>query len=180
MGRPRVRVYELSSQNRIMAVSDNWDPFARGNGGAAALAHAVMGRPIWDFVSGVDTRSYLNALFFAARSAGTRVAVRYRGDSAAERRLYHLLIEPQADGALRLSHLPIDIARHMVRAPTAAELASQSCCGQCLRWRKGQTWGASEAFPGLARAPVDYVVCPQCRAEAQRAIDQAMSGRHVH
>lgn len=175
-----MRVYELSAQNRVLSVSDNWDRFARGNGGEGALSQVVMGRPIWDFVAGLETRSYLNALTFAARSACAKVAVRYRSDSVAERRVYQLQIEPLEGDGVRLVHLPLDIARHIVRAPRSEDLAEMSCCSQCLRWRRGAGWEETDLFHGLARGAVDYLICPRCRAEAQRAIEHALSARKVH
>ncbi|WP_264495102.1 hypothetical protein [Rhodobacter sp. KR11] len=179
MGRSAVRVYELSAQNRILSVSDNWDPFARTNGGADALSHAVLGRPIWDFVSGLDTRSYLNALIFATRNAGRKVSVRYRCDGLAERRLFQLQIEPLEDNAVRLSHLPLEI-RSRRKPASAPPPGAQVCCGQCLRWRQGSTWEEAEIHHALAPQGIDFVVCPQCRTEAQRVIDALGCLRAVH
>jgi len=175
-----VRVYEISAQNRIMSVSENWDGFALANTGEGALSATVRGRPIWDFVGGLETRSYLNALFFAARRHRARVAVRYRGDGPTERRVYQLQIEPQGEEDLRLLHIPLDIARRFCRAPSAEELARLSCCSQCLRWGRGAAWDDSDLFHGHAPGKVDFAICPACRIAAQRAIDQALSSRQVH
>jgi hypothetical protein len=165
-----VQVYELSSQNRIVSVSDSWDSFACSNGGEAALSHAVMGRPIWDFVSGLDTRSYLNALIFAARSTGRSVAVQYRCDGLSERRLFQLQIQPLEEDGVRLMHLPLEIVRRRRSVQSPPE-GAQSCCGQCLRWRRGNAWEEADIHHALARHGIDFVVCPHCRTQAQRAID---------
>ena len=165
-----MKVYEISAQNRIVGVSGNWDHFALSNGGEAALSAAIMGRPLWDFVAGLETRAYLNALFFAARSAGRGVAVRYRCDSPAEPRLYQLQVHPIEEGGLRLSHVPLG----PVPAPSPG---GGALCSQCLRGRRNGAW--QESAPACS-APVDYQVCPQCRAEAQRAIASVLSGRSLH
>jgi hypothetical protein len=179
MGVTDLRVYELSSQNRIISVSDNWDSFARSNGGEAALSQAVMGRPIWDFISNLDTRSYFNALMFAARSTERKVAVRYRCDGLSERRLFQLQIEPMEVRGLRLSHIPLDVMPRQKAAVPPPEGASM-CCGQCLRWRKGQAWEDCDIHHALASHAIDFVVCPSCRTEAQRVIDGLRCLSPVH
>lgn len=159
---------ELSAQNRIVALSDNWDAGAGRCDKGGPLAQSVMGRPIWDFVAGLETRSYLNALIFAARRDQRRLSVRYRCDGPSERRLYQMLVEPVQFGGVALTHLPLEITAHPVR-PQVPE-GELACCGQCLRWRRNGTWQETGALAALARSPVDYRVCPDCRAEARRAL----------
>ncbi|NBZ89270.1 hypothetical protein [Stagnihabitans tardus] len=142
----------------------------------SAVARAIIGRPIWDFVTGLDTRSYMNALLFAARSAGQSVSVRYRCDSIEEWRLYELLIEPLAENGLRLSHRPLELIRRRT-PPIAPQGEPLRCCSQCLRSRHGDRWEDSDIHPALEPHKVDFVVCPLCKAEAQKAIRTAFSAR---
>lgn len=171
-----MRVYELSGQNRIVSVSDNWDGFARTNECASAMAHAVLGRPLWDFVAGIDTRAYMNALLFAARSAGQSLSVRYRCDGMEEWRLYELKIEPLDENGLRLSHRLLELTRRS-SPPIAPQGEAFCCCSQCLRNRREDRWEDSDIHPALAPHKVDFVVCPLCKAEAQKAIRTAFSAR---
>lgn len=174
-----MRSYEISAGDRITAVSEDWDIFARGNGGEAALRRTVMGRPLWDFVAGLETRAYLNALFFAARTAGEKVAVRYRCDGPADRRYFQLQIQPIGAGGLRLSQMPLDVVPRLRPAEPPPRNFS-CCCAQCLRCKVGEDWIGGEVYHGFAPGPVEYVVCPQCRGEAQRVIEAVLSSRRVH
>jgi len=61
--------YELSGQNRIFAVSESWDCFADSNDGSLAGSYHVIGRPIWGFVAGLTTKSFLNAAIFFPSAA---------------------------------------------------------------------------------------------------------------
>lgn len=169
-GISRVLSYDLSVQNRIVGLDGDWDRQSQGMG------QAVMGRPIWDFVVGLDTRSYLNALLFAARRAGDVIAVRYRCDTPSERRLYRMEIAPLEGGGLRVHHLPLEISPNEV--PPRPEPPGACCCSQCLCWQRDGVWGELPALPSV-RAPVDYRICPNCRAAAQHSIDAALGGGHM-
>ena len=159
--------YDLSSQNRIISVSEDlW------SGQGATFWSGVRGHVIWDYVAGLDTRSYLNALFFATRRSGAELAVRYRCDTEGERRLFDMRLVPLEDDGLRISHHAVErlpALQHRRREEVAAAV---TCCSQCLSWRIGSQWHDLAAAGAGCAAKVDYVVCPTCRHAAQKVIER--------
>ena len=168
-------VYELSGQNRIFAVSETWDCFADSNDGSLAGSHHVMGRPIWDFVSGLTTKSFLNAAFFSVRSAHKPISLFHRCDSPLERRHFKMLIEPLDAGGLRVSHVQIDAVQHQSATYTPQLRDDMVCCSQCLRWRLSSVWEELDIHIAYVRTPIEFNVCPQCRSDALRAIDKILA-----
>jgi hypothetical protein len=76
--------YRIDAGDRISGVSDSWSPFALANDGIE-LARPLVGRAIWDFISGVTTRAVYLELFARVRH-GRAVTFPYRCDSPALRR----------------------------------------------------------------------------------------------
>ncbi|MEP3636184.1 MAG: hypothetical protein ABJN14_02870, partial [Paracoccaceae bacterium] len=77
----KVTGYVISSDDRIVSVSGNWDVFALDNSGPEAQAKNVVGHSLWHFVSGSETQSFLNALFFHVRRTGQPVILQYNCNS---------------------------------------------------------------------------------------------------
>lgn len=172
--------YELSPQNRVHAVSDDWDDFATCNDGGGAVAKEVTGRLIWSCVSGLATTSYLNALLFSVRKAQTSLCVAYRCDSPQEMLRYEMWMEPLAAGAVLISHVQTDAAPRVPASRRAQWPGGAACCSQCLRWQSGAVWEELDLHPGLTHSAVEYLICPDCRNAALRAIakTQAMRARY--
>ena len=167
--------YELSGQNRIFAVSESWDSFADSNDGSLAGSYNVIGRPIWGFVAGLTTKSFLNAAFFSVRSAQTPISLFHRCDSPQERRHFKMLIEPLHTAGLRVSHVQIDAIQHRSATYTPQTRDDMVCCSQCLRWRLSSVWEELNIHSAHVRTPVEFDVCPQCRSDALRAISKILA-----
>ncbi|KMW56490.1 hypothetical protein AIOL_001444 [Candidatus Rhodobacter oscarellae] len=166
--------YRLDKSNVILSLKGDWDAFSTQNGGPSNSAERYVGRPLWDFVSGFETQSFLNTLTFFARQQNQPVSIGYRCDSMDVARAFKMEITPAQDGVLTVAHRPLVIPTP-VTDPDVADLNNRRehtlTCSQCLRVQRNGTW--LEAF-GVRKGTgflVRYTICPDCRDIA----DQKMS-----
>lgn len=160
-----MRFYQLDANDTITATDPGWDCFARSNGGAGAMAEQVVGRSLWEFISGAETIAALKAVFANARRTEIPWGMRYRCDSARQARLFQLTAVPLAESALMVRHALIRSSPR-IRAALAPAPAPETLllCSHCLT--------ATGVPPLLAPLPVLEApelpahVCRACRATA--------------
>lgn len=163
--------YILSRSNEILSVGEGWDDLAAKHGGP--VASEVIGRPLFDFVAGAETVSYLNAIFFSCRRSGQSFTDVQRVDYNGTLRFFEMTIVPRTRGELEVSHLLVD--QRQVPSPVGlrtAAAATKTKCTVCCRSRRQGVWLALEVNLFKAENSVDYVVCPDCRARASTQIAQ--------
>lgn len=95
--------YELDAEDCIQAVSLNWLEHACLNGAPELKQEAVIGRSLWDFVEGKETRHLSSLLFSAARQRQRPLGFPFRCDSPTYRRFVRLSVVPLLDSALEVS-----------------------------------------------------------------------------
>lgn len=167
--------FSLDASNRIIALSPNWEDRAQQIAGAPVRLQAIVGRSLWDFVSGSETRSYLNALFFWSRQSGRGLALPYRCDAPGLRRDCQMLLAPQGEGGVEVRHELLSETRidgHFQLSPGSA--ARQ--CSQCLRWESPEGWYDRTLSVPVRDLFIRYVICPDCRQRATRALDRGGAG----
>jgi len=121
--------YWLDRDDNIVKVGGAWDRFARENDGPDARADAVVGRPIWDFVSGDTARMWLESLLGYTRLHGKAVSRNYRCDSPEVRRFLSMNVSREDRHHLRVEHVveaiePRDRAVGIVAAPDPSRVES--------------------------------------------------------
>jgi hypothetical protein len=157
-------IYWLSAGDEVTTTSADWDDFALQNGGSEATAHAVLGRPLWQFVQGLATRRFLSQLFLDCRLGRGPVTLPYRCDGLGEDRLFALCITPEGRGALRLEHRLLRRRRAFAGTlPKAVVTAEFRQCSICLSCHTGSHWMAPGRLIRTADTRVTYVVCPACQ-----------------
>ena len=164
--------YWLDRDNRIVRVSGPWDQFALANDGASATASHVVGRPIRDFVTGDETRMWLDAVLDLARAGGPPVVRSYRCDSPDTKRYMQMRIEAGVAGTLCLRHkmtraehtIPIRVRFGSLVVPQAV-----ARCSICNRFRCDEAWvelddpRAKRLAGTTGEVVVFYTVCDTCR-----------------
>ena len=91
-------VYRIDARDAIVWVSDNWQMFAVANEGAeTTYADQVLGRSLWEFITGMETRHLYQIVIQEARQRQKTVRLLFRCDAPDERRFLRLTIVPQAD-----------------------------------------------------------------------------------
>jgi hypothetical protein len=163
--------YELSEDDRILAVCDGWDDFGRANN-ASKLGADVIGYPIWQFISGQDTRSYMNSIFFSCRSYARPLTALYRGDSPEMMRVYRMTVAPLPDLGLRLTHHLTAEMPHWHDPPVRRIPRALVQCSQCLSLQTPQAWAPGPGPAFRAKGEISYHVCPDCRQSLSRQIER--------
>lgn len=165
--------YRLDQDNRIVGVAGGWDAFATENGAPAARADAVLGRRLWDFIEGHQTRALLNNLFMIVRLRDAALKLQYRCDAPALRRVYEMAVEPGPDDGLTVRHRLLSSAR----APSGARVVifapegDRARCSICCAVRVGDAWFDPFALADARFFVRAYGVCPHCAA-ATAALDR--------
>ena len=93
--------YAVDSDYVVTWVDDGFRRFAEANG-VPELPDEVVGRELWDFVDGLETKELLRVLFERARMLGP-TSFPYRCDGPAVRRSMVLEVTPTGHGGLELS-----------------------------------------------------------------------------
>lgn len=173
--------YEIDSADRITAVSDPWLEFARANDAPGLTREAVLGRPLWDFIAGSETRELYRAVLQRVRDDDVAVILPFRCDSPDFRRWMRLVMTPRSDGAVCFDgvlvrkrerlHLGI-LDPHAPRLPEALPMCS--CCKRVAlesRWLEPED--AITHFHRLGAEPyprLTQVVCDSCRLDAEATV----------
>ncbi|MCG8512491.1 MAG: hypothetical protein MI741_25035 [Rhodospirillales bacterium] len=160
--------YRIDHEDRIQSVSGPWDKFALENDGDSVCAADVQGRPIWDFVTGDITKSWLHTLIKLARVRNEPVERPYRCDSPRLKRFMRMRIVPQQDGLLRIEHELVSTEQRSI--PVHFEFSRKAHvrlmlrCSICGRVQEGANWREAETTQrdSLGAIPIAYSVCDDC------------------
>ncbi|GAB6058948.1 hypothetical protein [Desulfonatronum parangueonense] len=161
--------YSLDGQDRLIGVSGAWDDFAEQNNGVNLRTENVLGRQIWDFVTGDASRMWLNTIFQLARVRGTDLERPYRCDSPTMKRFMRMTLIPSSGGILRIEHQLLAIEERSI--PVSIRFGAEKAlskillrCSFCGRIKQGNRW--EEPCPRHAdtcgEIPVVYRVCGDC------------------
>ncbi len=126
--------YEVDERDVIVRVSDNWQAFVDANGGGTSTAAAaVIGTPIWNYISGMEVRHLYQAVLKAVRERQKTVRLQFRCDAPDLRRYLVLTLTPLAARQIEIEsrilrterRASIDLLRHDVpRADTFITMCS--------------------------------------------------------
>lgn len=93
-------VYHVDADDRIVHVSSRWEAFARANGAPELAGEAVIGRPLLDFVSGLEAQEIYLAVLARVRASRRVVSLPFRCDAPGVRRFMVLEVVPSHAGGL--------------------------------------------------------------------------------
>lgn len=140
--------YRIDADDRIVAVNEAWDEFARANDGEKATSGAVLGRPLWAFIADTTIHDIYRRLVKIARD-GRPSRFRYRCDSPAERRVFHMsIVSAEAGQVVFTSQLETSTPRPPIPLLAAGRRRSEilvRICSWCHRvaW-PGEPWHTLE------------------------------------
>jgi hypothetical protein len=107
--------YRIDAHNTIVHFDDQFRKFAVDNDAPDFAADELLGRDLFDFIIGEETRHLYEALFTAVRDSNAAVTVPFRCDSPSLRRFMELTIAPSDHGA-------IDLTGRLLRTESREEL----------------------------------------------------------
>ena len=161
--------FDLNAQDRITAVSANWDYVASTQNGLAACADSVIGKSIWVFISGPTTQDFFANLFALARDVGRAVTLPYRCDAPLQIRHFNMEISRLPWVDLRVTHHFIPEATEDYSVIHTHDYNHEKICSICLSVRRNGAWLDEYYSP---RSPIDasdFTVCPKCESAPKLA-----------
>lgn len=177
--------YRIDAENRVVYLSDNWLAFARENH-AEDRCHPdkVLGRPIWDFVAGDETRHLYALVFQKVRARARTATLEFRCDAPGKERFCQLAIIPKAQGVLEFySKIARTRERPAVRlldpgAPRSSALIR--LCSVCKRvGLPEEQWAEVEVaikrlnlFDQPQLPQITHVVCPDCHRAVEDELEK--------
>ncbi len=167
--------YSIDADDAVSSVGPSWLDFAAENAAPELTRESVLGRPLWDFIAGAQTRHLYETLFERVR-AGGRLSVPFRCDSPDVFRFMRLHLAALPGGG-------IDFLSVLLRSqgrPRTSLLDSIipradysfDMCSLCKRIFAFGEWLEPEhaiARLGLFDVPsppgIEYEVCDRCLRE---------------
>lgn len=166
---PYIVSYLVDADDRITAVNQSWNEFARENNGGTILAEYIIGQHLFRHISDDPTRIYLQLLLNYVRMTGKSISRDYRCDSDNEKRFMCMTISSEGRNILRLDHQLLKIEQLPRRTPFITDYsASMVRCSWCNNLRINGHWSAPDSEFSLAatnafRNPVLYSLCQVCQ-----------------
>lgn len=178
----RVFIHIVDRDGVIVSVNDEWLAFARENDAPELVRKTVEGRPLWDFMDGMETRHISRLLFEKARNTGKTLIIPYRCDSPGIRRFLEMEIAPMVDGTVAfrsryLKYEPRDPVRFLDRG-VGRTSEFLTLCSWCRRARVGDEWveledaiGKNELFSTSSLPQLTHGICQDCNKLVHKKTD---------
>lgn len=165
-------VYHLDDSDVIAFVNQDWLDFATANGKPDLTETDVVGKSLWEFIHGPETRTFYENLFRTVRVHNQERRVFFRCDAPHIKRRMVLLVCPLPNHSLQLEgHVlgeePITLESYQELWLSVAQQIIQQC-SLCLRVKNRANmwmdWIAMAWQLALLRhiLPVQYLICPDC------------------
>jgi hypothetical protein len=160
--------YTIDPSGLIIAVGPAWDRYALEHDAPGAVSKHILGRKWWEFVSGQQTRSYLNAVFFACRMDHQEFSTHCRCDAPDEKAMYRFTVIPQEDETLVVDFNYIDDTEGSNVTPidALADRVDTIRCSICCSFLLGENWIDPYFQSDIRFFAQSYSVCPNCRTRA--------------
>jgi hypothetical protein len=166
--------YRVDEADRLVWVDSWWLAFARENGAADLTEAAVLGRSLWDYVTGDDTKRLYQDIHGRIRSSHQTIVLPCRCDSPTLDRHMQLTISLEPEGVLLYESLLLCVTPRPylsvldpLRPRSRAFLTMCSCCKRSLLEPYG--WLDIEdvsvrlrLFEQQGIPELHYEVCPAC------------------
>ncbi len=170
-GAAEVATLVLNQNDKIVAVSGPWRTMALQRAAIPLEIDQVYNRDLTDFVEGLDTRSFLRAIFFSCRQNGYAFEMPYRCDRPDMVRVCSMHIQPKLGGFLQIRH-SVMYEQPFAEAPQSIKtvVSADRQCSMCQKVQFGGTWHEPQGLSKTIFKPAELVVCPSCKQRARRAI----------
>jgi hypothetical protein len=166
-------VYRIDAEDRVTFVSPEWLRFAEENDACELTADRVVGQPIWNFITGDDSREFYASIFGNLRLRGTEITIPFRCDSPTVVRQMNLTLRLLPEGKIECegvllqarSREPITVLfRWVIRTDETIPICSLcrrlSVQGEWLELRDAVT---RAGIVNVAPVPrLQETVCPTC------------------
>lgn len=169
----RVFIHTIDASGKIAAVKDEWVAFARENGAPELVREAVVGRSIWEYMVGRETRHISRLLLEKVRLTGKSLSIPYRCDSPDLRRYMEMEIVPAECGSVEFRSRLLKLERRdpvRLLDPCAARGNEfLTICSWCRRARTALGWveldeavKTLELFSSASLPQLSHGMCKDC------------------
>ncbi len=167
--------YSIGKDDRVHYINDAWNDFAHANVWWSSDS-AVIGKSLWDFINGQDTRLVYQLLVKRVRDDRCQVLVPFRCDSADIRRFMELDLEPGADDVVNFACRIVKIESRPRVALLAGDVERSdqvvTVCSWCKKVRIGtgdwvdveEAVDRLELFNANVQPRLNHGICPPCGA----------------
>ena len=180
--------YRLGKDNHILGVGPGWVEFALENGGVDLMPKQILGRSLWDFIAGAQTRHIYKVLFEKVRSHQKVETVDFRCDSPILRRFMTLTIYPRMGSQLELQSRLIREEKRVFSVRLLEQAHSHvstflPVCSWCKRVKLDQgVWVEAEAalekigpFYGDDLPKLTQGICEECKERILNQLEKESS-----
>ncbi len=159
-------------------MGSEWDIFALENDAPELIGSKVIGRPLFDFISGNVTQQFVQALLQVVRSGKKSIELEYRCDSPTERRLMHMRVTLEESGLVHFVNtlLGSESRKNKILISRATQRGKNTTvrCSMCNLVKPLKDWVEPDRFDGsntskVAEWIVIYGICDRCVANLLRA-----------
>jgi hypothetical protein len=167
----------LDGADRVIFVNERWSAVAAEHGPAVQPAN-VLGRPIWDFVAGQETRYIYMLILNRVRFTQISCALRFRCDSPVLQRAVEMRVSPLPGDAVQFTCRALRAEpRPLIELPAGEFNGTPArMCSFCKRvsltgvdWTEAPSrWLAAD--PDVS-SRIEHVVCPRCFATLNRSLN---------
>lgn len=178
--------WQVDPEDVIVHVDEGFRLFAREND-APDLAHAPLGRPLWEFIHGEQTQHIYRQLLTQSRRQNRVIQLPYRCDSPGLVRELSMTLAPLADGGVCFtsrtvqlqprSPLPV-LDRAAQRSDEMIRMCSVcKCVAVDDNWLELETAVAARGLL-LADLPpaITHSLCPRCEKTLTDQANEAFPG----
>ena len=170
--------YAIDRQDVITSVCPLWLAFARENGASQLTCEAVVGRSLWEFIDGTETKHFYQLLLQRVRQNNASTIIPFRCDSPTLRRYMRLELIPDPDGSVYLigvlERVEQTVPFHLLEPnfPRSAQMLTLcSCCKRFLvescGWLElGDVAGRLNLLNKQLAPKLRNSICPDCLAVA--------------
>lgn len=183
----RLYIHTIDRSDRIVDVNREWLAFAEENGAPWLNAGSVLSRPLWDFITGMETRHIYRLIITRARERLETAAIPFRCDSPDCRRHMAMELRPIEGGQVEFACTVLKVEKrpYVALLDPKAERSEEfiTICSWCRRVRLKDGWSEAEEavrslglFSAEILPQITHGICPDCvKAAAWRRRTKAAS-----
>ena len=183
-------VYQIDSRDRLIAVDDAWRQFAEENQASDLAGDGILGRSLWDLITDNETRHLFSPILTKVREKGKSLTLHLRCDAPDTRRYLRLTLEPLPEQGVEFTSETIRTEKR-TRVPLLDTNGVKTrdflnICGWCKRVAVPGGWTEVEfavalfgLFDESPLPQLSHDICPDCRADIESEIQDALSGPSV-
>ncbi len=167
--------FSVDANNVIIAINGSWDEFADANDAPQLKKQHVVGKSLFDYISGNVTRQFVQKLLDIVRQKNTSACFDYRCDAPNLRRYLQMRLMANERGEVRISnyqlHTEPRVAPIFFIRSNQRDRHTRVRCSICNLLKQAEQWVEAESLlkdKEPLTVPVIYGVCPQCQHQLKQ------------